>query len=194
MAKVEQQTRNAFDFIEKLYVETSYLLREVESHLQEEGFVMGRRTGYGVTMIGSSGLEPANVRQWLRKRLAVFFCPHGMTEVKGGVTVTGFRKHLKILIVQVDYEEEGSDGPVVLAACIRNIKHKKKQVKKFENLMWEFPTHGDSIFSTQPDIEYEDSSCSFIGRFFRENLFSINNSDDIREKLVDPMLKLYAES
>lgn len=76
----------------------------------------------------------------------------------------------------------------------KNIKCKKvDHVKKFERLMWEFAYNRKKIFSTLPNVAYEDVNLSFKGRFQEKALFSINNSDDVLNKLVKPMLKLYRE-
>ena len=74
------QTRNAFDFVQKLYFEISYLIKEVEGLLQQQddNFVILRSGGYSVTNRTSSGLEPMNVELWLSKTFTVFFCPENI--------------------------------------------------------------------------------------------------------------------
>jgi hypothetical protein len=59
-----EQTRLAFDFIQKLYLEASYLVKEIEGQLaeEEEQFVFGRSGGYAVTARSSTGLEPVKGR------------------------------------------------------------------------------------------------------------------------------------
>lgn len=49
-AEIVTQTKRAFDFIQKLYLEVSYLFKEVEGLLGEtdEHFIIGRLGGYGV--------------------------------------------------------------------------------------------------------------------------------------------------
>ena len=71
MSDLVEQTRNAFEFIDKLFLETSYLIKEVEGQLQlmPEEFVILRPSGYGVTSLTSTGLEAQNVKLWVRKRV-----------------------------------------------------------------------------------------------------------------------------
>jgi hypothetical protein len=73
--EIVEQTRLAFEFIEKLYLEASYLVKEIEGMLaeEEEKFIIGRPSGYGVTTRSSTGLEPNFVRLWLLKKFGVFF-------------------------------------------------------------------------------------------------------------------------
>ena len=58
-----EQTNLAFDFIQKLNLEVSYLIKEVEAMLSEEGerFIIGNPAGYGISARSSTGLETANV-------------------------------------------------------------------------------------------------------------------------------------
>ena len=95
-----EQTTNAFDFVQKLYFEISYLIKEIEGQLQQEPeiFLIGRPTGYAVTTKTSTGLEPVNVEQWLSKSFTVFFCPDNLTKINRGYTITRFRDDLKLLI------------------------------------------------------------------------------------------------
>ena len=42
-----RQTKNAFEYIQKLYLESSYLIKEMEGLLkeEEENFIIGRPSG-----------------------------------------------------------------------------------------------------------------------------------------------------
>jgi hypothetical protein len=187
------QTKNAFDFIQKLYFEISYLIKEVEGLLQqeEEKFVINRKTGYAVTTKSSTGLEPQNVENWLYHTLTVFFCPENLTRRKGGVTVTNFNNKLKLLLLHIDLIDKDINEPRVLSGFIYNIKSKRETTKKVENIMWTFAYNPKKVFSKFPEIVYEDSNCSFQGKCFLEKLFSIKDSDDVVKKLIEPMLSLY---
>ena len=99
-----QQTKNAFDFVQKLYFEISYLIKEVEGLLQqeEEEFLIARPSGYGVTAKSSTGLEPINVENWISKTLTVCFIPASSTETKGGQTITPIEESLRTLFLHID--------------------------------------------------------------------------------------------
>lgn len=69
-----EQNNNAFDYIEKLYLETSYLIKEVAGILEdeEENFLIGKPSGFQISSTASSGLEPNYVKSWLLKKFSVF--------------------------------------------------------------------------------------------------------------------------
>ena len=48
-------------------------------------------------------------------------------------------------------------------------------------------------FTAFPNVSYSDTDCSFEGIFFEQPLFSINNSEDVMDKLVKKMLKFYRQ-
>jgi hypothetical protein len=89
--EIVEQTRLAFDFIQKLYFEVSYLIKEIEGLLaeEEEEFVIGRPSGYGINTRSSTGLEANNIRLWPLRKLAVFFVPEARTQRKNGNRVGG---------------------------------------------------------------------------------------------------------
>ena len=74
---LSNQSKNAFDFIQKLYHEVSYMIREVEAAIadEEEEFVICKPGGYGITAATSKALEPLLVNQWLLRRFSVSFAP-----------------------------------------------------------------------------------------------------------------------
>ena len=191
--QLEEQTKNAFDFIQKLYFEISYLIKEVEGLLQreDERFVIGRPSGYGITAIKSTGLDPSNVDLWLYKSLTVFFCPESETELVKGQTVTQLHDKLKLLILDIDLTGKKNSHPRIIAGCIHDIVDIRKNMSKFENGMSEFAYYHDKIFSTLPKVDYKDSYISFKGTTFEVPLFSVNKSDDIIKKIIEPMLNLY---
>jgi len=84
--QIVRQCRLAFDFVQKLYMEVSYFIKEVEGLLLEEDFVIGRPSGYQISSRGSSGLEPVHVNMWLLKKLAVFFAPSDKIRLDKGQT------------------------------------------------------------------------------------------------------------
>ena len=194
-SELTQQTQNALEFIQKFHIEISYLIKEVEGLLQqeEEGFIIGKPSGYGVTARTSTGLEPVNVENWIPKTITVFFVPKSMTESTQGQTKTNITSNLKILLLHIELTGKDLKEPRVIYGCVRNISSKNQKVKKFENLMWEFSYNHKKIFSTLANVDYEDGSCSFSGTFKQEKLFLIDSSEDVVKKLIEPMLKLYRE-
>ena len=50
-AHLMEQTNLAFDFIQKLHLEVSYLIKEIEGILyeEEEKFIIGRPSGYEIS-------------------------------------------------------------------------------------------------------------------------------------------------
>ena len=84
--EIIEQTILAFDLIQKLYLEVSYLIKEVEGLLgeEEENFQIGRIGGYAVTAPSSLGLEVNNVNQWLMRKMAVSFIAKKYTLRRGG--------------------------------------------------------------------------------------------------------------
>ena len=92
---IVEQTNLAFDFIQKLNLEVSYLIKEVEAMLfeEEERFIIGKPAGYGITARSSTGLETSNVSLWVVRRFAVCFIPENQTIQRGGGQ-TGKRRFL----------------------------------------------------------------------------------------------------
>ena len=87
------QTKLAFDFLQKLYLEVSYLIKETEGllHEEEEKFLIGKPSGYGVSSRSSTGLESNSISLWLLRKFAVFFVPEDKTTLKKGQTVDPYR-------------------------------------------------------------------------------------------------------
>ncbi len=102
-SEITEQTNLAFDFIQKLYLEVSYLIKEIEGilHEEEEKFIIGRPAGYGISARSSTGLESTNVNLWLLRKFAVFFVPEDKTRVERGQTITEIDDNLKILYLRI---------------------------------------------------------------------------------------------
>jgi len=115
-----------------------------------------------------------------------------MTQTKGGVTVTAFREDLKLILVHIELTGKDLHEPIVFGGRIMDIKCKRpEKISKFEQLMSDFAYQGAKIFSTIPDVTFEDAYWSFRGTFMKKSLYSINNSDDLMKNLVRPVLDLY---
>jgi len=190
---LEMQTRNALNFVQKLYFEISYLIKEVEGllHLEGEEFVIGRPSGYGVTSGKSTGLEPANVESWLSKAFTVFYVSDKETKLQGGQTTTPFHNELKVLLLDIELEGKKNKIPRIMAGVLYDIRPKRDNYNKFEHLMFEFNYSRDKIFASAPDLNYEDSYLSMKGDLFNLPLFSVQTSEDISQKIIDPMLAKY---
>ena len=186
-----KQANNAFDFIQKLYFEISYLIKEIEFILQTEELVIGRPSGYGVSTKTSTGLESNNVENWMPKSFTVFFCQKDLAEMNQGVTITKIENDLKVIIIHIELFDKEINNPKITYAIITDINSKKPKWLKFEHLLSRFAYNGKKIFSNGPNINYEDGYCSFKGTFHTENLFSIKGSEELKKKIVDPMIELY---
>jgi len=194
-SEIIEQTNLAFDFIQKLYLEVSYLIKEIEGilHEEEEKFIIGRPAGYGISARSSTGLEPTNVNLWLLGKFAVFFVPEGKTNVKRGQTITEIDGNLKILYLRIVLRDKNIDEPAVYSGILYNIQKKPqaKWIGKFENVMGHLEYNDDKIFKNVEKIDYEDAYIKIQGKLVKNNLFEINNSETIRKKIVEPSLELF---
>ncbi len=193
--EIIEQTDLAFDFIQKLYLEVSYLIKEIEGilHEEEEKFIIGRPAGYGVSARSSTGLESNNVNLWLLRKFAVFFVPKDKTEVKAGQTITKIDENLKILYLRIVLSDKNINEPAVYSGVLYNIEKKPqaKWIKKFENLMGHFEYNDDKIFKIVEKINYEDAHIKLQGELIKNNLFEINDSETIFTRIIKPSLELY---
>ena len=189
-----EQTYLAFDFLQKLYLEASYLIKEIEGILyeEEEKFIIGRPSGYGISSARSTGLESSNVMQWLIRKFCVFFVPEDTTKLERGQTITKIDENLKLLFFRVVLNSKDINEPKIYAGILYNIE-KKPQVKwnKFENFMGHLEYHGDKIFKNAKEINFEDGYIKIKGKLKNVNLYEINDSETILEKLIKPSLELY---
>ncbi len=190
-----EQNDLAFDFIQKLYLETSYLIKEVEGilHDEEEKFIIGRPAGYSITSARSTGLESNNVMQWLIRKLSIFFVPEDKTKVERGQTITMIDKNLKVIFLRIVFNDKKINEPIIYPGVLYNIEKKPqaKWVKKFENLMGHIEYNGDKIFKNISEIVFEDAYMKLQGKLKKKNLFEIDDSDSIVELIIKPSLELY---
>lgn len=193
--KLIEQTNLAFDFIQKLYLEISYMIKEAEAMYNEEPekFVIGKPGGYQVSIRSSSGLEAMNVNLWLFRKFAVFFVPEEETQVKGGQQSTSFSDKLKVIYMRFVLQDRIVNEPAVFSGVLYNIKDKRKGQwpEKFEHCMAHFGYVDDKLFRNPSEIEYEDVYISLNGELLQVNLYDINNSESIREQIVNPTLELF---
>ena len=193
MPDLATETRNAFEFIEKLYFETSYLIKEVEGQLQEEEerFVIVRPSGYQVSAVHSDGLEPANVKSWLRKVVAVAFVPEAATSLVKGQTATPLDDRLRVLFLVISFFAEGLREPTAFFGVVRGLQSRRGPDSKLERLMWRFPALWQQMFVKPPTLDFEDGTRSMKGKFKKLGLYSLTDSEEVRKKVVAPMLSMY---
>lgn len=193
--EIIEQINLAFDFIQKLYFEISYLIKEIEGALskEDEKFIIGRPAGYGISARSSTGLESNNVNLWLLRKFAVFFVPKDKTEVKAGQTITKIDENLKILYLRIVLNDKNINEPAVYSGVLYNIEKKAqaKRIKRFEKLMVHFEYNDDKIFKNVDKIDYEDASIKLQGELIKNNLFEINDSETILKRIIKPSLELY---
>ena len=194
-SEITEQTNLAFDFIEKLYLESSYLIKEIEGILneEEEKFIIGRPGGYAVSSISSKGLEVNYVRLWLLKKYAVFFIPEEKAVKKGGATFTKMDKDLKVLYLRILLYDKDIKEPTVYSGVLYNIekKSKTKWFSKFEQAMSNLEYNDYKVFKNIQKINYENVYIKIQGELMKNSLFEITDSETIVKKIINPSLELY---
>ena len=188
-----EQTKLAFDFIQKLYLETSYMIKEIEGLLyeQEEKFVIGRLKGYGISAKSSTGLESTNVNFWLLRRFTVSFVPEEMTKLERGRTITNISDRLVILHFRFVLNDKEDNPPAVYSGIFHSIKAKAKWIKKFENATGHLAYNDEKIFKNFKQVDYEDAHVKVKGEFLKNDLYDINDSEAIQNRIIEPSLRLY---
>jgi len=191
-----KQTKIAFDFLDKLYTELSYLIKEVEGLLQEEQeeFQIGRPGGYQVTSRKSSSLDANNVKLWSLNTMSVFFAQKKDLKRSGGTTTTQFVEGLKVIYMRIVLDEPNIKEPYIKIGILYNFMGKgKSTVNKVEQLMGHMEYRYQSVFSDGNQIEFEDSYVKFSGQLIQVNLFDIINSEVVAQYLIKPALTAYRQ-
>ena len=193
--EIVEQSNLAFNFVEKLYLESSYLIKEVEGILneEEEKFVIGKPGGYGISTTSSRGLDVNNVRMWLLKKFSVFFVPEEKTEYKGGAHTTKIDKDLKVLYLRIVLYDKTIKEPIVYSGMLYNIQRnpEAKKITKFEQLMPLLESNDDKVFKDIKKINYENNYFKVQGELIKNSLFEIIDSETIVKKIITPSLELY---
>jgi len=193
--EIVEQSNLAFNFVEKLFLESSYLIKEIAGILneEEEKFVIGKPGGYGISSVSSRGLDVNNVRLWLLKKFSVFFVPEEKTEYKGGAHTTKIDKDLKVLYLRIVLYDKKIKQPKVYSGVLYNIQRKPeaKKITKFEQLMPILESNDYKVFKDDGKINYDNVYIKIKGELIRNNLFEINNSETIVKKIIGPSLELY---
>lgn len=188
--QMTEQVSLAINFMEKLYYETSYLIKEVEGLLETEGFSMLKGKGYSISTRHSDSLN--DVSFWLLKKFSVSFAPKDKREVKGGVTKTKIDNELKILYLRIVLSEKNQKSPKILFGVLSKIERKSdKYHRKFEDLMGHFEYVDSKLFSKPQETKYEDNYVKFNKKFIVVDLLEIENTEEIKKKLIEPILKIF---
>jgi len=196
--EIVTQTQLAFEFIQKLYLEVSYLIKEIEGTLfeEKEKFSICRPGGYGVTARGSTGLESVFVNMWLMRKLAVAFIPEILTKMEKGQTHTEISKDLRVLYLRVVLDDTTIDQPKLYTGYFTNFEANKAGERlrnRFENMMSHITYNDQKVFNNPRVVEYEDAYFKFDGKFIETNLYDIPDSKTLSEKVIIPTLALYRD-
>ncbi len=188
------QTRNAFEFIQKLYFEVSYLIKELEGQLanEDEKFVFGRTGGYAVTARSSNGLDPSQIDLWMYKKLAVFFAPTSTTRKEQGITHTLIKDNPVVLYLRIVLDDKDLSEPKIDIGVLKDFKKQEKgRLTKVEHVVGHIEYNESKVFDGSGNIDYKDNYIAFTGKLFSVNLYDIKNSQDIADKLIVPALKIF---
>lgn len=197
-----RQTRIAFEFIQKLYLEVSYFIKEVEGLLKyetrdQEKFIIGRPSGYGILYNRSSGLEPNYVNLWLLKKFAVFFLPGKEgKDSQASTTVTRFDQDPKIIYLEIVLDDKDLAEPIIYFGVLEKFVRKDQKKEKIEQIMADIEKNFYKIAPSSNAVEkikYEDGNVKFSGCMTKMNLYDLNTSEDILEMVVKPALMMYRE-
>lgn len=193
--EMAEQIKTAFDFMQKLYNESSYLIKEIEGQLgeNEHRFQILKTSGYAISGRSSNGLEPNNVNFWLLRKFGVAFVAEIDTDLKKGQNHTKITDNLKVIYFRIILNDIKETEPKLIFGVFYNIKKHKDWIKKFENLMGGFEYIDHKLFAKFPDIDYEDGDKSIKGKFKKVNLLDLNSSEDLIEKVINPVINLYEE-
>jgi len=191
--EVIRQTQLAFELIQKLYFEISYLIKEVEELLKntEEEFMIGRPSGYGISTRSSTGLEISSVSLWPLKKLAVFFTPKVATKPVTGTTATPIIG-AKVIYMRIILDNAGLNEPLLLIGVLHSfVSKRQEQAIKVEQVMSSIEYNDYKLLETPDDINYEDANVRFKGCLLKVNLFDVNSAAEVDTKIVQPALSLF---
>ena len=191
---ISEQLKIAFDLVQKSYLETSYLIKEVEGILGEEKeqFLLGG--GNSRTARTSGGLDTRSVNLWPIRKMSVFFVEKEYTKQKSGVTLAPLTKDLKVIYLRIILNEKGINMPYIYSGVLYGFNKKSPPndwPKKAEEIPGHIEYSEDRILKNIDKIDYKDVRFEFKGSLIKNNLLDINTSEDIAKKIVEPTLDLY---
>lgn len=193
--QMKEQANLAFEFIEKLYFEITYLIKEIEGLLKQEDekFVIGRPRGYGITVGSSTALDYPD--WWWYKKFSVFYVPKDNTKTQGGRTITSFQNDLKIIYLIINLSDKNISSPKMAIGALYAIHCKSPEhYKKFEDATVHYLNSIWDLVMNHPNFSegtYEDKYMKLKGRFMVKDLLDINNTQDIQKKLLAPALRQF---
>ncbi len=197
-----EQNKRAFNFIEELYVESSFLIKEIEHYLKDN-FKIGKPSGYQISSPSSTGLASDDkVKSWLLRGFAVFFVDKKKTYPKGSNTVTKINKDLKVIYIKIifydkDSESKGMEEPTIYSGVLYDIERlagSPDGYKKFENIIGHIEKNWNNFFTNIKKNGYNHKHIKVKGKFIENKLFDINNSEEINDKIIKPLLELYKKN
>jgi hypothetical protein len=199
-SELVKQTRLAFDFIQKLYFEVSYLIKEMEGLFADEEednpFIICRPSGYNITTRSSNGLEQNVIRFWMLRKLAVAFVKSGSTPIERGQTITKIAPDTKAIYIRIILDDKDISEPILYYGVLYDFYKKTEASKgptKLEQLLTSLEYNEAKAFANPESINYEDINVRFKGRLFCLPLYDIDSSEAISEKIIKPVLNLYHE-
>lgn len=172
------------------------MIKEIEGLLaeEEEVFIIGRPSGYGINSRSSTGLEPNNVALWPMRTAAVFFVSETDTEIKRGQTYTPLEPGIKVVYLRIVMDEKEIDQPYIQYGVMTNFVKKsppKKYPEKFEHLMGHLEYQPLKLPDESGEFDYQHPYIQFRGQLLTTHLFDLHTSQDIQEKIIQPALELY---
>ena len=188
--KLIEQTKWACEFLEELFFGISRLIKEVEKRLNEEGFVICKCIGYGISTRNSNGLDDELVKLWLLRKMSVAFVKEDKTILSRGVTNTPIDDSLGALYLRIKIDPE----PILCAGVINNIKSHDNGIDKFEKILTYLEYREDEVFKLKNRINYKDNYIEIQGSLFEEGLYDIRDIAGIKAKITDPMLRLFGKN
>ena len=193
-AELVKQCSLAFEFIQKLYFEASYLIKEIEGILDQKGFKIGRPKGYQINTRSSSGLDTWYVNLWLLRKFGVFFAREEQMSLSRGRTTLSFESGAKIIYLRVLLDDDETKEPLIYYGVLYGVKKGQawKWPAKFENVMQHIEYNDDKIFNKDlSQIDHQDAYIEFKGHLLSMPLFDINDSKIIVNKIIEPSIALF---
>ena len=202
------QIKNAFDVIQKLYQESSSLIREMEGLLNEdERKFQLFSDGYCICSRTSIGLEPKEVNSWLCRKFAVAFVEKSMVDLQnvddsrtenlklqnGLASCTTINEDFKMLYFRFLLDDENQSEPQLIFGVFSDIKFYKDWVKKRGNILVAIEYADNKLFGQFPNVDYENDAFKLKGELKKVNLLDINSTDELIEKVVNPAIQIYEQ-
>jgi hypothetical protein len=201
-----KQIKNAFDVIQKLYQESSSLIREITSLLSEnEREFQLFSDGDCICSRTSIGLEPKEVNAWALRKFAVAFVEKSIVNLanlddsrtenlklqNGLASCTKINENFKMLYFRFLLDAENQSEPQLIFGVFYDIKFYKDWVKKRGNILIAIEYADDKLFAQFPNVDYENDIFKLKGKLKKVNLPDINKTDKLIEKVVIPAIQMY---